>query len=1336
VKNRLPNFTPDSDEPLQFYAHDAALRGTGVYRAASASADGIAAPTLYTQNITDVSSRPFWVNTNIALTPASGVSVTGNYIFMHKNNGNVVRRAISDGAETEYLTSLSEVGLAAVSDTEVYILEKVNSTMYTISLYNNTGKVSEWHGAVYGEREYPGTFDAVRLADGDYIVFQTELGKNARIIKYADTTWSDSELVYPIDVVDDTSSFRLGGVSSINGNLVVVGIITRDNYKVKIYTIGPKHFTHGREWFIDEGQYIDYTLEISGTPYAIHGSPGKMLLVDDELWIFSGDQTLHSAPSTILFGTDREDQKQTIGFVSANMGSDLNRPSRATFQVPYRYQSSLLKAGNILEWYAEVNGTSFKLGTFSIDAVLDTREVGGRDYAVVARSMSGKYLASWNSDSSFDYWSQTKQSSQVVELAEVIRGDGDWEEESETGEDEPTFLRLKAFNLPGVLYTVHRSSRNGAVVGEFRNGASTSPDASTRYGVAIAYYRETPQDAADRLGVDIASDDDCVHHGLLFMVDSSTGETGLYLITNSTPILLASGSAITPGDDWHWLRIDFHEGLVHCSYRTGIAWTDVITHRFVSDVGYDTPWFSEEVGKGALYIENVTDHATSYAFTTKDTVIPVADNSVFPTSDIVMIDKEIIRYDGKTVNRSILDPMTWAPGRTFKNAPDDNGNDLVTKYIFGAPVHTGYHTSHTMYLRTQSFVAPDDYLLTKVRVWAQKIGSPSAMTMIIATDDYDNWGSELPSWAIVATATVSRSDNNEGYLEGNFAKKSLKSGDAYFIALVSTGHNASNHYRLFHQANINKPRHLYRTHDGNNWVTDNSITMTVWVYAMSNQIDGYEIYFDTEDVNTPIEYYNACALAIIEGPGKGQVFDITGYDYTAPYQWVPDSLDPGWESFVGNLAYGSWVNQEMRRVFVAKDPTNVFTTETKAIIVPGLKISQRGIVIDESGLEVIDKTTIVNHGQSICSLYRDAYMDTRNFQYFTGERDWMLEDMIREISGKANLLDLSVEKRLDQSDVGLTAGLDKDTAQANAVSGETAIVNFTVSNWNSGGVGLAVFPAVDSDIEMAAVVVRETDIVYYKGNTPEIVETFPYTTSGEFTISFQSTSFSVWNNGRFICHFMFPESNADQPDFHQGFKIGVITFNVIEYSASWSMLDNRVDNYILDIGQSGYQLIEGLIGEKQIYFVDDADGNLRFFRTHEIVNEGEPLNLHISGSITDSDTDLKTRLRVEGAEIVELADFAALARYGNRFAMIGLREPNNIIEAMREAEFIQADLLRSSTSLPLRGAMDARIEPGDIVEIYYADGIRSILVKSMSVDMSLDRDNVTFDMSLDGVGYA
>lgn len=1255
---------------------------------------------------------------------------------MHRANGNVVRRSISDGSESVYVTFQSEVGLAAVSDTEVYILEKVNSTMYTVSRYNSSGKVSEWHGAVYGERNYPGTFDAVRLADGDYIVYQTELGKNARIIKYADSVWSDSELVYPIDVVDDTSSFRLGGVSSINGRLVVVGIIARENYKVKIYTIGPGHFTHGREWFIDEGQYIDYTLDISGTPHAIHGSPGKMLLIDETLWVFSGDQTLHSAPSTILFGTDREDQKETIGFVSANMGADLNRPSRATFQVPYRYQSPLLKAGNILEWYCQVNGTSFKLGTYSIDAVLDTREVGGRDFSVVARSLSGKYLASWNSDSSFDYWSQTKQSSQVVELAEVIRGDGDWEDVAEVGEEESTFLRLKAFNLPGVLYTVHRSSRNGAVVGEFRNGASTSPDASTRYGVAIVYYRETPQDAADRLGTDIASDDDCVHHGLLFMVDSSTGATGLYLITNSTPMLLASGSTISPGDGWHWLRVDFHEGLVRCSYRTGIAWTDVITHRFVSDVGYDTPWFSEEVGKGALYIENVTAHSLSYPFTSTDKIIPVADNSVFPTADIVRVDKEIMRYDGKTVNRSILEPMTWAKGRTFKGAPDDNSNNLTLKYIFGAPYRTGYHTSNTTYLRAQSFVAPDDYYITKVRVWAQKIGSPSPMTMMIVTDDYDNLGSELPSYAVVATDTVYRNDGAEGYLEGDFPLKPLKAGDAYFIVLVSTGHDASNHYRIFHQANIGKPRHLYRTHNGSGWTTDDTITMTVWVYAYSSDVDGYEIYFDTEDVSTPVDYYNDCALVITEGPGKGQVFDIIGYDYTAPYQWVPDSYNPGWINFVGNPAYGSWVNKGMRRVFVAKDPSIAFTTETKAIIVPGLKVTKRGIVFSKTGAELADKATIVSHGQSICSLYREAYMDARNFQYFTGERDWTLEDMICEISSKANLLDLSVEKRLDQSDVGLTAGLDKNNAAANALDGETAIVNFTVSSWNSGGVGLAVFPAADSGIEMAAVVVRENDIVYYKGNTPQIVETFPHTTSGEFTISFQSTSFSVWNNGRFICHFMFPESNADQPDFHQGFKIGVITLNVVEYMASWSMLDNRVDNYILDIGQSGYQLIESLIGEKQIYFVDDADGNLRFFRNHDIVNQGEPLDLHISGSITDSDTDLKTRLRVEGAEIVELADFAALAQFGNRFAMIGLREPNNIIEAMREAEFIQADLLRSSTSLPLRGAMDARIEPGDIVEIYYADGTRSILVKSLSVDMSLDRDQVIFDMSLDGVGYA
>ena len=345
-----------------------------------------------------------------------------------------------------------------------------------------------------------------------------------------------------------------------------------------------------------------------------------------------------------------------------------------------------------------------------------------------------------------------------------------------------------------------------------------------------------------------------------------------------------------------------------------------------------------------------------------------------------------------------------------------------------------------------------------------------------------------------------------------------------------------------------------------------------------------------------------------------------------------------------------------------------------------------------------------------------------------------------ELAGKANVLDISCEKRLSGSGIGNGEVLDTASALSEAVEGESAIVKFRVNSWSSGGIGLAVFPpdtGYYAELEMAAVVVRQNQIDFYQGDAPALVESFPLIQAikGEFVISFQRTNFSIWNNDKFLCHFDWPESSAEESTLHTGFKIGVLTSGPISYFVDWSVLDQRVDNYIFDIGQSGHALATSLIGEKRVYFLDDADGNLRLFRTHTVVNPDEPTDLHISSSITQADIDVRTRLRVEGAEITETVNYEALSKYGNRFALIGLREANNIVEARREADLIQQDHIRSFTQIPLQGAMDLRLEPGDVVEVYYEDGKRLVLIEGMSVRMNLNEKSATFDMTIDGVEY-
>jgi hypothetical protein len=186
------------------------------------------------------------------------------------------------------------------------------------------------------------------------------------------------------------------------------------------------------------------------------------------------------------------------------------------------------------------------------------------------------------------------------------------------------------------------------------------------------------------------------------------------------------------------------------------------------------------------------------------------------------------------------------------------------------------------------------------------------------------------------------------------------------------------------------------------------------------------------------------------------------------------------------------------------------------------------------------------------------------------------------------------------------------------------------------------------------------------------------------------------------------------------------------FTADWSELDSRVDNYILDIGQSGLSLINTLVGEKRVFFIDDQNGQLKLFRNRTTVSTSDYINLQVSQSHNKVDTDVKTRLRGEGIEVMELIDYDAIAEYGNLFQLIGLREPNNLAETTRELNFALEDALRSRESITLTGAADARLEPEDIVMVHVDDSYYYIIVVSLSM-MLISGDQPMFDMTLTGL---
>ena len=170
------------------------------------------------------------------------------------------------------------------------------------------------------------------------------------------------------------------------------------------------------------------------------------------------------------------------------------------------------------------------------------------------------------------------------------------------------------------------------------------------YGVAINYYKETPVEAADRLGVEVddLTDEMYGHNGLLATFGPTEHNdapgVALYKWIDSTLTKLTSVSLSIPADTWHWLQVEFIEGEIRVKYRldTSNTWNEIITYLYDQE---ELPWKSDVYGHGAIVLKNVMPSFSYYAFGVDDETIGVSsDISALPDEGTILVDEEQINY--------------------------------------------------------------------------------------------------------------------------------------------------------------------------------------------------------------------------------------------------------------------------------------------------------------------------------------------------------------------------------------------------------------------------------------------------------------------------------------------------------------------------------------------------------------------------------------------------------------------------------------------------------------------------------------------------------------------
>lgn len=175
----------------------------------------------------------------------------------------------------------------------------------------------------------------------------------------------------------------------------------------------------------------------------------------------------------------------------------------------------------------------------------------------------------------------------------------------------------------------------------------------------------------------------------------------------------------------------------------------------------------------------------------------------------------------------------------------------------------------------------------------------------------------------------------------------------------------------------------------------------------------------------------------------------------------------------------------------------------------------------------------------------------------------------------------------------------------------------------------------------------------------------------------------------------------------------------------------RVETFVMDMGKSGNQLMQTLIGEKRAFYRDDRHGGLRIF-TERIAVPGVYTRAaaYRRGHV---ERGLATRLLLEGGEIVETSDIGTLKVYGSLFRNQNFYEINSLSDVQYFADITYEEMRMSLQPRLVDGAADPVVEPGDQMTVRKSDGSDEIIVvDSVSHMMRVQDEEAVYDMQING----
>ena len=503
------------------------------------------------------------------------------------------------------------------------------------------------------------------------------------------------------------------------------------------------------------------------------------------------------------------------------------------------------------------------------------------------------------------------------------------------------------------------------------------------------------------------------------------------------------------------------------------------------------------------------------------------------------------------------------------------------------------------------------------------------------------------------------------------------------------------------------------------------------------QFTGSEIYLSHPDASTELDTgdLNRCyqqALVCVDGPGKGHVMYITGFDPEAPYQWNdtggPYTLPETWMDHVGDLSYGSWVQDDtLVRVFVS-DPKPRVLEGSVWNMVPGLHCCCP--VEDYRGY---DGTSQASHDFSTVSLDASQLVYVTNFENYTSEADNSLLDMTKMLASKVGITEVDYDARIEA--VGSIVSGSKTYSSPDFVmemlNGANSNFYVTITK-ESNGEGFKLDVQGETYGNALRLQYRDdSGTAWYNYDYVPFPTISRVPTSGWVRISCDRYRIYAWSNDRLL--YASPTLyNEFAPSSSSSYVI-TVTSGAFVGDYIWPEADMITEYFSVDFGQRGAQLMSSLIGEKEIIWGDNQYGELKIRRNRENVDGNTalaPYTLAVEASGDDTDTSKTSRVMIESTRQYEHIDEDNISEIGNRFNLYNAVDLYKRRDIQELAERILDDANREYVTI--NGAADVRLEPNDIYFVEVDGVVKELYIDNVQFVYSVDEESAIMDMTLEG----